>query len=312
MPVLIKDFSWSQTSEHILITVPLKSARTRPNVDLFVHPTFVKINAPPYLFEAFLADEIDATASKAATRIHENEIRFRLLKASAGSEWPSLQRPVAGAATVDAKQQIVQTAHELAAAEDKRRAKRMHDLRQAEISKEIGREAAVRDAVQTLHKSACTHEMAAVESLRTAPKPSRIKPTPAIVRAIKPAPAEPKPTAAPIPAVRQAATIGVRFSERRFPTPMRESQAHTEQEWLVKQNEARRATGFVEEDLRPEERNVDWLKAKGCDFFAKGNHLAAISAFSTAIRLNPQCYDLYVNRASCQYAMQNWNRCVSA
>lgn len=332
MPILIKDYTWSQTDEHIRLCVPLKLANRKP-VDIFVQPNFVKINAPPYLFEVYLAHAVETvaegTTSPETTRIYENEIRLRLRKAEPRlAVWSELERVIGRAETVIAKQEIVSSAHELAIEADKKLAQRKHDIKQAEIQKEIARESAIREEVEQIQRSACGYEMAAVEGFKTEQKTEQtavvakmstrtvqratteiIKP-PAPVVITNHISAATIPSIPAIPAVRCATTIGVQFSERRFPTPMRESQASVEQDWLLKQNEARRAVGFVEEDLRPEERNVDWLKAKGCDFYAKHNYLGAVSAFSTAIRMNPKCYDLYVNRASCQYALKNYNRCV--
>ncbi|NWI71284.1 DAAF4 factor, partial [Todus mexicanus] len=69
-----------------------------------------------------------------------------------------------------------------------------------------------------------------------------------------------------LPGPRSAATIKINFTSRVFPTPLRESLVAEEEEWLLKQAEARRiiSTDMSElEDLKEEEKNPDWLKDKG-------------------------------------------------
>ncbi|XP_076172457.1 dynein axonemal assembly factor 4 [Ptiloglossa arizonensis] len=113
-----------------------------------------------------------------------------------------------------------------------------------------------------------------------------------------------------VPLPRKNCTINVTFSERKFPTPARESSHLEEQEWLKKQAEARRKVGFDTEDLRPEERDPQWLKDKGDEFFKVGNYLAAISAYTYGIKISNQMASLYVNRSAAQYALGNYCRCM--
>lgn len=112
------------------------------------------------------------------------------------------------------------------------------------------------------------------------------------------------------PPVRKSGTIDVKFSKRNFITPKRESQDPAEQEWLQKQAEARKAIGFVPDDLRPEERDPMYLKAKGDEFFHQKNFLAAISAYSTGIQIAGNCYELHLNRSAAQFAQGNYQRCA--
>nr|XP_003706781.1 PREDICTED: dyslexia susceptibility 1 candidate gene 1 protein homolog isoform X1 [Megachile rotundata] len=113
-----------------------------------------------------------------------------------------------------------------------------------------------------------------------------------------------------VPLPRKNGTINVTFSERTFPTPARESHHLEEQEWLQKQAEARRKIGFDTKDLRPEERDPQWLKDKGDEFFRVGNHLGAISAYSYGIQISDRMASLYANRSAVHYAMGNYCRCM--
>ncbi|XP_049874370.1 dynein axonemal assembly factor 4-like [Pectinophora gossypiella] len=113
-----------------------------------------------------------------------------------------------------------------------------------------------------------------------------------------------------LPRLRQQGVLEIKHTPRTFPTPSRESVADEEQAWLKNITLARRATGFVSEDLRPEEQDPEWCKNKGDEFFRNGNFLGAISAYSHGISLSDKLPSLYANRAATHFALGNFNKCV--
>ncbi|XP_063382212.1 dynein axonemal assembly factor 4-like [Cydia fagiglandana] len=114
-----------------------------------------------------------------------------------------------------------------------------------------------------------------------------------------------------LPALRSQASLEIHHTPRVFPTPSRESARAEEDAWLKNVTLARRATGFVSEDLRPEEQDPEWCKNKGDEFFRAGNYLGAISAYTHGILLSDRLPSLFSNRAATHFALGNFNKCVN-
>lgn len=307
MPILIKDYNWTQTDNEIIIRVPLKGVITS-KVDFFIQENFVKISYPPFYFEVFLLHEIDKKESRC--KILEVETKI-ILKKIEIIKWEKLEKDFEKTETVKMKEEIIKMAQISSEIELKEKLILKDEIKKEEIRREIERETVIREGIENIHKKACLNEMTQVSDQFKKPK-QKDTPRPMINPGNKSVTNSTKKSLfQEIPEVRKTANITIKFTDRNFITPKRESQEPAEIDWLMKQHEARKVIGFVEEDLRPEERNPNWLKTKGNDFYRNNNFLAAISAYSLAIRLtNNKCFDLFLNRSAAHFAQENYQRCT--
>lgn len=297
MLIVVKDYTWSQSDQEVMINVPLKNCTK--NIDFLTTENFIKIHAAPYYFEAFLLYSICEEESRC--QVIKDEARF-FLKKTEPIEWKTLEREFEDrAGKLVLKEEIIKNVQEKAAENFKKRMEEKDRIKKSEVQNAIGKDASVRESIENMQKEAIAREMIKVEEAKRS-----YHKVPALMA--PPVKCEDKKKPVEIPGIRQSATIDISFSKRNFMTPKRESQDPAEQEWLKIQSEARKAIGFVAEDLRPEERNPQWLKEKGDDFFNKKNFLAAISAYSTGIQLTNKYFDLFLNRSAAHFAIENFQR----
>lgn len=298
--LVIKDYKWSQTEDEILIQIPMKNKTS--NADILTSEKFVKLNATPYYFEVFLLHSIVEEESRC--QLTMNEVRFCLKKLE-NIEWESLERQFESREEkLQFKQQILQEIQSKLSERLKMKMEMKEKIKRCQIENAMAKDAENRESIENFKKSVIEIEAPKVEEIKKNVESKmnlKQKKDVHIETTMKPE----------MPKIRESAHIEIEFSKRNFVTPKRESQSLAEQEWIVKQNAARRATvGFMEEDLLQEERDPMYLKAKGDDFFTKCNYLAAISAYSTGIKMAANCYELYINRSAAHYALGNYQRCA--
>jgi dyslexia susceptibility 1 candidate gene 1 protein len=300
--IIVKDFGWSQSEDEVIIRIPMKKAS---DPDILTSENYVKIFASPYFFEAFLLHPINEEESRC--QLIKDEARF-FLKKLESIEWESLERAFESREEKQKlKQRILEKVQDATKERIKKNLEKQDGFKRAGVDYAIEKDAKEREAIENIQKSACSDEMKKVTVLKANENSTKIPAKKTAPPKVSQITVTPKPS---IPEIRKSATIEISFSQRNFVTPKRESQDPAEQEWLLKQSEARKAMGFVEEDLSPEERNPQWLKEKGDDFFKKKNYLAAISAYTTGIRLADRYHELYMNRSAAQMAMKNYQRCA--
>lgn len=324
MPIIIKKFAWHQTEKVITITIklPLKNVNQK-DVDLLTSRLYIKASYSPYFFELFLYKPIDTT--KSSCYIKDDEIIFELCKVES-ENWDELEIKIDKAEKLKLKEiylNEIQAENQKAIAD---KVRKKGELKRQAVREQIAIDTTSRDKLENLKKAETNKalrelqlcesedtEKNKVKAILPAPEPSTSATSirKKVTRDITPPPKKTSQVPQAIPLPRKRQTINISFTNRAFPTPSRESKADEENEWLAKQAEARRISGFVDEDLRPEERNPQWLKDKGDEFFKAKNYLAAVSAYSSGIRLSKNLVSLYVGRSAAQFELGNFNKCTN-
>lgn len=130
--------------------------------------------------------------------------------------------------------------------------------------------------------------------------------------------AEDRATLAPLPPPRSApnasSKVAVAFSQRAFPTPLRESRQKEEEDWLARnyakaKERAMLAKGTPNPAVPFTERDPTWLKGKGDDFFKLGDLDSAISAYSAALQERPRFIAALLNRSACYLKTLKLEQC---
>lgn len=117
MPILVKDYSWIQSSTNIHIRVPLDPVY-KEKVDLFTTDRYIKANFSPFLFEIFLFHDVDIKRSKCIVK--DDVILLDLVKKD-DAEWECLEKNLTKEEKKTIRQEILEECQQKAKqeAEDK-------------------------------------------------------------------------------------------------------------------------------------------------------------------------------------------------
>ncbi|XP_022331468.2 dynein axonemal assembly factor 4-like [Crassostrea virginica] len=323
MPLAVRDYTWEETENMLFLTVPLKGVKAN-KVDILSTEDYIKVSYPPYFFECFLHESVDDISSTA--QIGNGAVVFKLQKkepqlwnqlhhdSSNDKEFTRQKREEAIAqnqerAQLSAKEKAEKkrenekyAMNEMMKLEQEERdrianikeSEKKKAMEELEIWKEQQRQAAEQEKNRILEEER-TKQAALKEEMR---KEKKRKSKNIFEEASNGIP------------TRDVGRIEIKFTPRAFPTPVRESQSHLEEEWLKKQAEARRVTEIEDKDLTEEEKDPVYLRDKGVSFFKSGNYQAAVNAFTTALRFNPKMPSLYSNRAACHLKTRNFFKCI--
>lgn len=327
MPLAVRDFTWEETEKMLFITVPLKGVKAN-KVDILSSENYIKVSFPPYLFECFLFGSVDDRNSKA--QVGNGAVTFSLQKKEP-EIWSQLQADYKDDKnkTKEIREEAIKRNQEQAEEDRKTKAENKRNEEKYALTEMMKLEDLDRERIDTIKNTEKQKAMDELEhwkeeqrKLAEMEKQKLLDEKLAEEAELR---AERKKqeklmkkkkdkgifedSSGGIP-TRQSGKIEIKFTPRVFPTPVRESVTPQEEEWLKKQQEARKIAELEDADLTEEEKNPQFLKDKGNAFFQSGNYQAAINAYSLAIRLNPKMPALYSNRAACHLKIRNFFKCI--
>lgn len=124
MPILVKDYSWVQSSSKVHIRVPLDPVY-KEKVDLFTTDRYIKAHFSPFLFEIFLLHDVDIKCSKCIVK--NDAILLDLVKKN-DEEWESLEKTLTKDDKMRIRQEILEECQQKAKQESEDKALKKSNL----------------------------------------------------------------------------------------------------------------------------------------------------------------------------------------
>lgn len=330
MPILVKDYTWRETECEVSITLPLKGVKAS-KADIFSTNRYIKVNYPPYLFEVHLYAAV--LEENCTAKVGNGVVNFILAKEEQGIWGRLVSEESEDKETMNTRRaEAIEHAQKAAAKLSEENAKKKKAEERFAIRQEMKLEEEERERIEQIKKDEREQTQRELDEWKRQKKNSKVEKQSQKVVPVKDESRKVVATATKkdetskegksiwkeksltpkIPPPRKGNSIQVRFTPRVFPTAARESREGEEQEWLTKMAAARKISApkgdNPEETLN--ERNPEFLKDKGVEFFKSGNYEAAFNAFSEGIKLNPNLPQLFSNRAACCLVMKNHERCM--
>eukprot|EP01147_Barroeca_monosierra_P008635 gene8635-10295_t len=339
MPILVTDYTWTQTDTHITLVVPLKGKTLVPSA-IYTSSTYIKANFPPFLFELDLLHSIDENESKAV--IDGGILTFHLFKQKAG-KWESLKCEIKDKSALKQRRD---------AAEKHMR----ENLKQIDEKRQLEKHERQREGVRQQMKSVyqkfvfhmvqcprhATELYGLCQSLFCNFPISEFISVPQLIELFQLEEDERKKQRerqdrarasiddhlqcgikteitstqdqlkSSVPPVRQSGQIRVTFSHRPFKTPERETQKGEEEAWLARQAAARAAMASATKGSDDGiEHNSLWYIDKALNFFKTGDYESAINAYTSAITLDEKNGTIFSSRAAVHLRLQDYQACAA-
>lgn len=247
MAILVKNYTWRQSENTIYILVPLNGVHSS-KVDLFISTSFLKMCYPPFLFEVFLLNKVNDVDSKCT--FTDTEALFELPK-EVHANWETLECEYNKSDKIKLKETAILEVQTKTRKMLDEKIQKKDNLQKFAVREAMSDDKRDMEAIDARRDNERIHAMGEFDDWRKKCI-EKSKPNVALIsnannneidKSKSQLKVKVKDIKNAVPPLRQGGTLFIKFTERTFPTPKRESSSKEEDIWLKKVNDARRASG---------------------------------------------------------------------
>ena len=286
MPIIVKQFSWHQSTAKISIDLPdIKNK----SYDVFITPSYLKVSSPPYIFEAFFPHEINVEGSHAVKT--ENSLKIELSKLDPQLKWANLTlTDLTNDSAKEKRLEAQQWRAEYEASKSKQKlvAEREREKKATECSLE---------AYEDNRKR--------IQAEKAKSKAEFFK-QPEFNTTLATKVAQEKERLASLPPIREQGVLSFQVCNRQFPAPKRESNKEQEEKWAKQQKEA------LEQKLAANFEHLDPMEimAKAEQFFNLDDFESALEVYNYGVESWPKYAQMWNNRAAVHLKIGNYQQAI--
>ncbi|KAJ3411652.1 Dynein assembly factor 4, axonemal [Chytridiales sp. JEL 0842] len=303
MPIVVKQYEFTETEDTAFVELHLNGVNGS-KTDIYCNDLYIKVNFPPYFFEADLFDYVNPDISTAV--VGNGSVKFTLNKREKGI-WGSLVPDLPKDELRKRREESIARALEKAEEDKRQKAIKKREEHYQVVQRQIDVERAAREKIESA-KSAEREQAEIllrdwsrqVEEKRAQGNDDEEKPVP------------------------------VRVDSKLFEEIYYESEEEDENEidmeairskvkaqlnakWKVRINQAweedaKKRTDDLDNPLNPDEKNPLFLRDKGTRFLKLGNFESAVNAYTAALEIDKTLLPCYNNRAVAYLKLKDYDK----
>ncbi|XP_059490911.1 dynein axonemal assembly factor 4-like [Neocloeon triangulifer] len=309
MPIVLKEYSWHQNTENVLLKV--KTGYIQPSAKsctVLITSQYLKFSLPPFIFELFLSEKIKVDDVKVT--YGSNHVTFTLPKEDTGKEWTTIETV---GLDKEKKQKWRSDAeleqHEWHKNRDEAKQKHNEKLIKKNVEHQIEEKEANRLRIERLKKEIVRQALEdTLQWKQTLPADNQVAKSVEKIKSVEVAVEAVQEIFEEETDPEEPFEFSVAFTPRVFPTPKRESHKPMEDKWKLQREEAMKLVGCGPEVV--EKAEPGWLYDKARELVQDRKYQGAAALASHALGACPSHAGLRLVLAVAYLHLGHWYQAI--